>query len=89
MLLDIPLMKYRWLMTNVPEILHSLYDWNRWLNNLNSYDLANFRMNISGIEESKSMIEDEFDNYAPWTEEFECFLDIRTRLIELLFLIKN
>ena len=89
MLLDILLTKYRWLRTNVPQILHSHYDFNRWLNNLTSYDLANFRMNVSGIEESKFMIEDEFDNYAPWTEEFECLIDIHTHLIELLFLVKD
>ena len=87
--LNILLTKYSWLMTNVPHILHSHYDWNRWLNGLSSYDLTNFRMNVSGMEQSKDMIEDKFDNYQPWTEEFECLLDIHMRLIELLFLIKN
>ena len=88
MLLDILLTKYSWLITNVPEILHSHYDFNRWLNNLTSYDLANFRMNISGIKQSKYVIEDEFDNYDPWTEEFECLIGIHTHLINLLFLIE-
>ena len=85
--LDELLTKYNWLITNVPQVLHSPYDFDCWLNGLSSYDLMNFRMNISGIEQSKSMIEDEFDNYQPWTEEFECLLDIHTRLIKLLFLI--
>ena len=88
MLLNVLLTKYRWLITNVPEVLHSHHDFERWLNNLTPYDLANFRMNVSGIEQSKAMVEDELDNYSPWTEEFECLLDLHTHLIQLLFLVK-
>ena len=77
-------------MTNVPHIsFSSQYDWVRYLNTLTQYERMNFRMNVSGIEQSKSMIEDEFDKYAPGTEEFERLLVIHTRLIELLFVIKN
>ena len=79
--------KYNWLMTNVTHIsFSSEYDWGRYLNTLTQYERMNFRMNVSGIEQSKSMIEDDFDNYAPETEEL---LVIHTRLIELLFVIKN
>ena len=46
-----------------------------------------FRMNINGIEQS--MIEDDFINYTPDTEEFEHLLIIHSRLIQLLLLIKN
>ena len=82
--------KYNWLMTNVPHIsFSSQYDWRRYLNTLTQYKRMNFRMNVSGIEQSKSMIEDDLDNYAPETEEFEHLLIIHTRLIELLFVIKN
>ena len=48
-----------------------------------------FRMNINGIEQSKLMIEDDFINYTPDTEEFEHLLIIHSRLIQLLLLIKN
>ena len=89
MLLDILLTKCRWLITNVPQILHSHYRWKLWFDGLSSLDIVNFRMNITGIEQSLSMIEDEFDNYNPWSEEFECLLDIHTRLINLLFCIKS
>ena len=82
--------KYNWLITNVPHIsFSSQYDWVRYLNTLTQYERMNFRMNISGIEQSKYMIEDDFDNYQPWSDEFEHLLVIHTRLIELLFLIKN
>ena len=47
-----------------------------------------FRMNISGIEQSKFMVEDDFDNYAPGTKEFGHLLIIHSRLIQLLFVIK-
>ena len=82
--------KYNWLITNVPHIsFSSEYDWGRYLNTLTQYERMNFCMNISGIEQSKDMLEDDFDNYAPETEEFEHLLVIHTRLIELLFVIKN
>ena len=85
MLLDILLTKYRWLITNVPQILHSHYRWKLWFDGLSSYDLINFRMNATGIEQSKYMIEDGFDNYNPWSEGFECLLDIHTRRVSLTF----
>ena len=88
MLLDVLLTKYNWLITNVPEVLLSNYDFDRWVSNLTPYELANFRMNVSGIEQSKSMVEDEIDNYAPETEEFERLIGLHTRLIMLLFVIK-
>ena len=88
MLLDA--VKYNWFITNVPHIsFSSEYDWRRYLNTLTQYERMNFRMNVSGIEQSKSMIEDDFDNYDSETEEFEHLLVIHTRLIQLLFLIKN
>ena len=82
--------RYNWLLTNVPHIsFSSEYDWHRWLKTLTQYERMNFRMNISGIEQSKFMVEDDFDNYAPGTEEFEDLLVIHTRLIELLFKLKS
>ena len=82
--------RYAWLLTNVPHILFSSeYDWQRWLKTLTQYERMNFRMNISGIEESRDMIVDDFDNYAPETDEFEDLLVIHMRLIELLFVIKS
>ena len=82
--------KYNWLITIVPHIsFSSEYDWRRYLNTLTQCERMYFRMNISGIEQSKSMIEDDFDNYAPETEEFEHLLIIHSRLIQLLLLIKN
>ena len=41
------------------------------------------RMNITGIRHSRHMIEDEFDNYEPESEEFDCLNKIYTRLVEL------
>ena len=82
--------RYNWLLTNVPHILFSSqYDWGRYLNTLTQYERMNFRMNISGIEQSRDMIEDDFDNYQPCSDEFEHLLVIHTRLIELLFVIKS
>ena len=83
-------MRYNWLLTNIPHIsFSSQYDWQRYLKTLTQYERMNFRMNISGIEESRDMIVDDFDNHTPETEEFEHLLVIHTRLIELLFVIKN
>ena len=83
-------LRYNWLLTNVPHILFSSqYDSGRYLNTLTQYERMNFRMNISGIEQSRDMIEDDFDNYQPCSDEFEHLLVIHTRLIELLFVIKS
>ena len=83
-------LRYNWLLTNVPDILFlSEYDWGRWLKTLTEYERMNFRMNISGIEQSKDMIGDDFDNYQPCSDEFEHLLVIPTRLIELLFELKS
>ena len=65
------------------------YDWKYYLNTLKQCERMYFRVNINRIEQSKSMIEDDFDNYAPETEEFERLLIIHSRLIQLLLLIKN
>ena len=82
--------KYNWLITIVPHISFlSEYDWKYYLNTLKQCKRMYFRMNINRIEQSKSMIEDDFDNYAPETEEFEHLLIIHSRLIQLLLLIKN
>ena len=40
-------------------------------------------MNITGIRHFKHMIGDEFDNYEPESEEFDCLIEIHTRLVEL------
>ena len=81
--------KYNWLITIVPHIsFSSEYDWKCYLNTLKQCESMYFRMNISGIEQSMSMVEDDFDNYAPGTEEFEHLLIIHSRLIQLLFVIK-
>ena len=85
MLLDILFTKYGWLITSVPQILHSPFRWKLWFDGLSSLDITNFRMNVTGIEQSKYMIEDEFDNYDPWSEEHECLIDIHTRLVDFLF----
>ena len=77
-------------MTNVPHIsFSSEYDWYRWLKTLTPYECMNFRMNISGIEQSRDMVEDDFDNYQSCSDEFKHLLVIHTRLMELLFRIKN
>ena len=82
--------RYNWLITNVPHIsFSSEYDWYRWLKTLTQYERMNFRMNISGIEQSKDMIEDDFDNFQPCSDEFEHLLVIHTRLIELLFELRQ
>ena len=81
--------KYNWLITIVPHIsFSSEYDWRRYLNTLKQCGRMYFRMNISGIEQSKSIVEDDFDNYAPGTKEFEHLLIIHSRLIQLLFVVK-
>ena len=87
MFLDILLTKYRWLITNVPQVLHSHYNWKLWFDGLTSINIADLRMNISGIMHSRYMIEDEFDNHEPGSEEFDCLIDIHNRLIELLLLL--
>lgn len=89
MLLDILLTRHRWLITNVPQVLHFQHSWELWFNGLSSLDIVNLRMNITGIEYSKYMIEDEIDNYDPESEEFDCLIDIHTRLINLLFRLTN
>ena len=82
--------RYNWLLTNVPHIsFSSEYDWGCYLNTLTQYECMNYRMNIRGIERSKDMIEDDFDNYQPCSDEFEHLLVIHTRLIELLFKLKS
>ena len=82
--------RYNWLLTNVPHISFlSEYDWQRYLKTLTQYECMNFRMNISGIEESRDMIVDDFDNFQPCSDEFEHLLVIHTRLLDLLFVIKN
>ena len=76
--------KYRWLITNVPEILHhNRYRWESWFRGLSPLDIANLRMNISGIIHHRHLMEDEFDNHNPETEEFDCLIEIHTRLVEL------
>ena len=40
---------------------------------------------MSGIKHSRDMIIDEYDNYDPCSEEFDCLCKIHSRLIELLF----
>ena len=81
MLLNILVIKYRWLITNVSEILHSRYSWKSWLDGLSAYDILNLRMNISGIRHYKHLIEDGFDNHDP--EEFDCLCEIHYLLVEL------
>ena len=82
--------RYNCLLTNVPHIsFSSQYDWQRYLNTLTQYERMNFRMNISGIEQSRDMIEDDFDNFQPCSDEFEYLLVIHMRLIELLFKLQT
>ena len=79
-------LKYNWLLTNVSHISFlSQYDWQRWLRTLTPYERTNFCMNISGIEQSRSMIEDDLDTYHPCSDGFEDLLVVHTRLVELLF----
>ena len=85
MLLNVLLAKYGWVITNVPQILHSRPLWKSWFNNLSEYDISNLRMNVSGIKHSRGMLVDEYDSYDPRSEEFECLCKIHGRLIELLF----
>ena len=54
-----------------------------WLDGLTLPNVANLRMNITGIRHSRHMIEEEFDNYEPESEEFDCICEIHTRLVEL------
>ena len=83
MLLSTIVTKYGWLITNVPQILHPHYLWKSWFDGQTSLNVMNLRMNITGIRHSRHMIEEEFDNYAPESEEFECLCEIHTRLVEL------
>ena len=87
MFLNILLTKYRWLITNVPQILHSHHRWKLWFDGLTPINIMDLRINITGIERSRYMIEDEFGNYEPGSEEFEGLIDIHTRLVELLLLL--
>ena len=82
MLLNVLLTRYAWLITDVPEILHSCYSWEFWLDNLSEYDILNLKMNVSGIKHSRDMIIDEYDNYDPCSKEFDCLCKIHGRLIE-------
>ena len=84
MLLNTLLTKYGWLITNVPQILHSDPLWKSWFDNLSEYDILNLKMNISGIKYSRDTIVDEYDNYDPNSDEFECLCKIHYRLVELL-----
>ena len=84
MLLNVLLTRYAWLITNVPEILHSCYSWEFSLDNLSEYDILNRKMNVSGIKHSRDMIIDEYDNYDPRSKEFDCLCKIHGRLIKLL-----
>ena len=54
-----------------------------WFDGLTPLNVANLRMNITGIRQSRHMIEEEFDNYEPESEEFYCICEIHTRLVEL------
>ena len=58
--------------------------WKSWFDNLSEYDILNLKMNISGIKYSRDAIVDEFDNYDPKSEEFECLFEIHSRLVGLL-----
>ena len=84
MLLNVLVTKYAWLITNVPQILHSHPLWKSWFDDLSKNDTLNLKMKISGIKHSRDMIIDEYGNYDPYSEEFECLCKIRGRLIELL-----
>ena len=84
MLLNTLLTKYGWIITNVPQILHSDPFWKSWLNNLSENDILNLKMNISGMKYSRDAIVDEFDNYDLDSDEFDCFCKIHCRLVELL-----
>ena len=54
-----------------------------WFEGLTPLSVMDLRMNITGIRHSRHMIEDEFDNYEPESEEFDCLIEIHTRLVEL------
>ena len=84
MLLNFLLTKYAWLITKVPQILHSPPLWKSWFDDLSEYDILNLKMNISDIKHSRDMIIDEYGNYDPYSEEFECLCKIHGRLTELL-----
>ena len=84
MFLNILLTKYGWLITNVPKILHSDPLWKFWLDNLSEHAIFNMKMNVSGIKNSRDFVIDEFDNYDPDSDEFECLCKIHYRLVELL-----
>ena len=83
MLLNVLLTKYGWLITRVSEILHSYHRWKSWLEGLAPLDIMDLRKNISGIRHYRYLIEDEFDNHNPGTEEFDCLCEIHYRLVEL------
>ena len=85
MLLNVLLTRYAWLITNVPQILHSHYRWKTWFEGLTPLNVMDLRMNITEIRHSRYMIEDEFDNYAPESEEFQGLCEIHYRLVELSF----
>ena len=72
MFLNILLTKYGWLITNVPKILHIDPLWKFWLDNLSEHTIFNMKMNVSGIKNSRDFVIDEFDNYDPVSDEFEC-----------------
>lgn len=75
------LTKYRWLATNVPEVLNYYgYRWESWLKNLTELDKMDLRMNITGIKHYRYLIED--------SDEFEYFIGVHTHLVELLFCLE-
>ena len=89
MLLDTLQTRYGRMITNVPQILHSHPLWKYWFAKLSEYDILNLKMNVSGIKHFRDMIIDEYDNYDPYSEEFECLCKIHGRLIELLLRVTS
>ena len=83
MLLSTLLTKYGWLITNVPEILHSRHNWKFWLEGLSPLDVMNLKMNVSGFRHHRRLIEGEFDRHEHETEGFDCLVEIHRRLVEL------
>ena len=87
MLLNTLLTKYGWLITSVPQILHSHPLWKSWFNELSGDNFLNLKNNRGVILHHANMIVDEFDNHDPETEEFECLCEIHSRLVERLLLL--
>ena len=57
MLLSTLLTKYGWLITNVPEILHSRHNWKFWFEGLSPLDVMNLKINVSGFRHHRRLIE--------------------------------